>query len=107
VELKEHGDDDEESSLDDGANGADEEVEVEGLSGLHDGDDLLHEEGYFAGEAEDEGGDDVEEEEHEELAVGEAHAVGDPGTMVVHVEHAALAGRAVMAPKSAGSTSPA
>ncbi len=45
MELKEHSDDHEESSLDDGSNGPYEEVDVESLSAIDDGDDLLDEEG--------------------------------------------------------------
>ena len=50
----------------------------------------------FDCQGEDESEDDVEEKEHEKFAVAETDAVGDPGAVVVHVEHAALAGRAVV-----------
>ena len=63
---------------------------------VDDGDDLPNEEGKLAGEGEDEGEDDVEKEEHEELSIAETDAVGDPGTVVVHVQYAALAGGAVV-----------
>ena len=40
----------------------------------------------------------VEEHVHEEFVVVEADAVSDPGAMMVHLEDAAIALRAVMAP---------
>lgn len=48
----------------------------------------------------DEVGDnkDVDEKENEEFAVPESDAVVDPGAVMVHVEDAAVARRAVMAP---------
>lgn len=55
------------------------------LLGVDDRHKLLDEEGDFAGEGEDEGGDDVEEKEHEKFAIGEAHAIGDPRAMMIHV----------------------
>ncbi len=40
---------------------------------------------------------DVDEKEDEVLAVPESNAVVDPGAVVVHVDHTAVADRAVMA----------
>jgi len=40
----------------------------------------------------------VDQEQKEVLPVPKAHAVVDPGAVVVHVEHAAVANRAVVAP---------
>ena len=41
---------------------------------------------------------DVDDEEHKELAVVEAHAVVDPGAVVVHIQDAAVADGAVVRP---------
>lgn len=98
MKPEEHGDDDEEGDLDEDTDDLDDEVDVDGLLLLGDGDDLLDEEGDLAAERVDEGENDIEEEEHKELSVAESDAVGDPGAVVVHVEDAALAGGAVVAP---------
>jgi hypothetical protein len=60
------------------------------------GKDLLPHPGARGGEAEEaeEGG--VDEEEQEGLVVVQADAGGQPGAVVVHLEHAAAAGRAVV-----------
>ena len=41
--------------------------------------------------------EDVDEEEHEELAVPEANTIVDPRAVMVHVEDAAIAGGTMMA----------
>lgn len=97
VEFEEHGDDDQEGGLDGNAESADDEVYSNGFLAGDDVGDFGDVEDDLGGEGVDEGEDNVEEEEHEELAVGKAHAVGNPGTVVVHVQHASLARRAVMA----------
>ena len=56
------------------------------------------EERDFASQSEDECDYDVEQEQHEEFSVAEPHTVGNPGAVVVHIEHASLASGAVMAP---------
>lgn len=53
----------------------------------------------FANDTKNEGQNDVEEEEHEELSVCKSHTVRDPGTVMVHIEHATLTGRAVVTPE--------
>ena len=61
---------------------------------------LCDEKGDLTGEGEDEGEYDIEEEEHKEFAVAKSDTVGDPGTMVVHIQDATLARRAVMTSNS-------
>ena len=97
MELEEHADDNKESHLDQRAQSAEDEVEANGLSTINDLDHFLDQERDFESKRDDEREDDVEEEEHEEFSIGEAHAVGYPGAVMVHVEDAALAGGAVMA----------
>ena len=41
---------------------------------------------------------DVNQEQDEEFSIPEADAVVYPGTVMVHIEHASVAGRAVVAP---------
>jgi hypothetical protein len=96
MKPEEHTNDDEESDLNEKANGLDDKVDCDALLFVEDGDDFPNEEGNLAGEGEDEGEDDVEKEEHEELSIAETDAVGDPGAVVVHVQYAALAGGAVV-----------
>ena len=64
---------------------------------VDDAYDFLGHADSFADDAKDEREDDIEEKEHEEFTIGKAYTVGDPGTVVVHVEYASLAGRAVVA----------
>jgi len=99
MEAEEDGDDHEEGNLYECAECPEEEAYLEGVV-FGQSDHVVDQEGRLNGKGEDQGEDDVEQEQHEELAVVEAHAVGDPGTVVVHVEDAALAGGAVVAPKS-------
>lgn len=39
---------------------------------------------------------DIEQKKQEELPVRETNAIAKPGTVMIHVEHASIAGRAVM-----------
>ena len=85
MKPEEHAYDDEESDLDQQADGLDDEIDGDALFFVDDGDDLPNEKREFAGKREDEGEDDVEKEEHKEFTVAETDAVGDPGAVVVHI----------------------
>ena len=85
VKLEKHGDDNKEGNLDNDSDDSDNEVDGEALGFIGNGYNLLYEEGDLAAEGVNEGQDDIEEEEHEEFSVTEAHAIGDPGAVVVHI----------------------
>ena len=97
MEFEKHGDDAEKGDLDEESNHADDGVNAQRLLAGEDLDNFGYFEWQFDSDGEDESQDDVEEEEHEEFPVAEPHAVGNPRTVVVHVQNASLAGRAVMA----------
>ena len=100
MELKEEGDGEEEYDFKGNTGSTQDKGSRDGFLALEEFDHFGDQEGDFAGEGEDNSQDDVEEEEHEVLTVGEPDAVGDPRAVVVHVENAALAGRTVVAADS-------
>lgn len=101
VELEEQPDHDHEAHQHDVPGDAHDGVHLEQVRGRSDGlRDLVDQQRSHEAQGHEHREDHVEEEEQEELAVPVAHAVGDPGAVVVHVEHALLAGGAVVAPES-------
>ena len=50
----------------------------------------------FTADAKGKRDDNVEKEQHEKLSVRKAYAVGYPRTVMIHIEHTALTGGAVM-----------
>ena len=60
---------------------------------------LLNEHGRGEREAHHQCEYDVEQEQYEEFAVGVAHTIADPRTVMIHVQHASLACRAVVTSK--------
>ncbi len=100
METEEHSNDYKERSLDSQSNGSNNEANGDRFLVVDQTHDILDEEWDFNGKREDECEDDVEEEQHEKFAITEAHAVGDPGAVVIHVQNAPLARRAVVASKS-------
>lgn len=97
MEFEEHRYDDEEGSFDQDCDRADYEGDRYGFGLAHNLRYLTDEERDFAGKREDKGDNDVEEEQHKELAIGKTNTISDPGTMVIHIEDATLAGRAMVA----------
>lgn len=47
--------------------------------------DVHHKQRNLTANAESKSHDDVEQKKHEELSVGKAYTVGDPGTVMIHV----------------------
>ena len=85
MKLEKHGDDNKEGNLDNDSDDSDDKVDGEALGFIGNGNNLLDEEGDLATEGVNKGQDDIEEEEHEEFSVTEAHAISDPWAMVVHI----------------------
>lgn len=100
MKAEEHTDNDKESYLDEETDSLDDKINSNSLGFVDDGDDLPDVKRNFAGEGKDEGEDDVEKEQHEEFSVAKSYTIGYPGTVVVHVEYAALASRAVVTSNS-------
>lgn len=91
MELKEHGYDHEKCCLDESSEGPNDEIDRQGLFAINKFDHLLYEQWDFTGQTEDERENDIEEEKHKKFAISKAHTVGNPGTVVIHVENAPLA----------------
>ena len=100
MEAEEHGNDDEEGSLDGQAKGPNDKAKGDSFLVVDQAHDILDEEWDFNGKRKDEREDNVEEKQHEKFAITEPHAVGDPRAVVIHVQNAPLASRAVVASES-------
>ena len=91
MEAEEHGNDDEEGSLDGQAKGPNDKAKGDSFLVVDQAHDILDEEWDFNGKRKDEREDNVEEKQHEKFAITEPHAVGDPRAVVIHVQNAPLA----------------
>ena len=47
---------------------------------------------YFEAETENESKNDIEKEKHKELSIVKSDAVGNPRTVMIHIEYTSLAG---------------
>ena len=100
MKTEEHAYNDKESNLNEESDSLNNEINSNALLLIDDGDYLSNEEWQFAGDSKDKSQDDVKKEEHEELTVAETYTVGDPRTVMIHIEYASLTCRAVVTSNS-------
>lgn len=99
MEFKECAYDNEKSKLNDEPNCPQCSKNIKILLSFSDHNVLLKQHRNFEGQAENQSENDIEQEKHEIFSIVVAHTIRNPWTMMVHIENASLAGRAMMASK--------